>query len=97
MTERKDERVDDRLRLDTGGEQSDSERRSQDGGSNGTTWGDITKGKRRNANRGAERGLRGAKGNVAGEEYHFAVIHVDETTPHLYCDFVPLTKRGIYR
>lgn len=23
-----------------------------------------------------------------------AVIHVDETTPHLHCDFVPLTKRG---
>ncbi len=23
-----------------------------------------------------------------------AVIHVDETTPHLHCGFVPLTKRG---
>lgn len=23
-----------------------------------------------------------------------AVIHVDETTPHLHCDFVPLTERG---
>ncbi len=26
-----------------------------------------------------------------------AVIRVDETTPHLHCDFVPLTGRGIYQ
>ncbi len=25
-----------------------------------------------------------------------AVIHGTQTTPHLHCDFVPLTKRGIY-
>ncbi len=27
------------------------------------------------------------------KEYHFRSDHVDETTPHLHCDFVPLTKR----
>ncbi len=29
-----------------------------------------------------------------GEENIISVIHVDTTTPHLHCDFVPLTKRG---
>ncbi len=27
-------------------------------------------------------------------EYHFHSDPVDETTPHLHCDFVPLTKRN---
>ncbi len=40
----------------------------------------------------------GAKGNAAHEEN---IIRGDPrrrgTTPHLHCDFVPLTKGGIYR
>ncbi len=42
------QRVDDRWRLDTG--ELRFERRSQDGGSNGTTWGDITGRAEENAN-----------------------------------------------
>ncbi len=44
----------------------------------------------------AERGLRGAKGNVCEENIISAVIHVDETTPHLHCDFA-VDCWGIYR
>ncbi len=43
--------------------------------------------KRRNANRGVERGLRGAKGNVWRREYHFhPVIHMNETTLSAFND-----------
>ncbi len=55
-------------RLDTG-TKSDSEERSQDGGNNGTTWGDITR--KRNANRGVE--LTRLK-EMYGEEIISAVI-----------------------
>ncbi len=58
---------------------------------NGTTWGDITR-KRRNANRGVEKRLTRLK-EMYGEEYHFPRRSVNETTPHLRYDFVPLTKR----
>ncbi len=34
---------------------------------------------------------------MAEENIISAVIHVDETTPHLHCDFVPLDQGGIYR
>ncbi len=60
-----------------------------------TVQGDITKESGREMQIEALKGLTRAKGSMA-REYHFAVIHVDETTPHL-CDFVPLTKRRIYR
>ncbi len=39
-------------------------------------------------------GLRGAK-EMYEENIISAVIHVDETTPHLYCDFVPLTMGNL--
>ncbi len=73
------------------------ERRSQDGEATGTTWGDITK-ESEERKRGASRGLRGALKEMHGEENIIsAVIHADGTNAHLHCDFVPLTKRGIYR
>ncbi len=50
--------VDNRLRQPHIGSQR-FERRSQDGGSNGTTWGDITKESEEEMQRGVERGLRG--------------------------------------
>ncbi len=53
-------------------------------GSNGTTWGDITMFEEM-AIEALKRGCRGAKGK--GEENIIsAVIHVDETTPHLCQD-----------
>ncbi len=55
--------------------------------------GDITKESEENA--GKSRALKEAYGGAKGRED--ASIHVDETTPHLHCDFVLLTKRGIYR
>ncbi len=76
-------------RLDTGG-QSNSEDAVKIVENNGTTWGDITQGKRRNANRGVEEAYEELK-EMYGEEYHFR-SPVDETTPHLINDFVPLTS-----
>ncbi len=76
-------------RLDT--ELKRFERRSQDGGANGTTWGDIVPSERRNANRGVERGHEGS-----GEENIIsAVIHV-ETTPHFraFRDFCAVDRWG---
>ncbi len=43
--------------------------------------------------RGAERGLRELKGNVWRRIFRSDPRR--QTTPHLHCDFVPLTKRGI--
>ncbi len=53
------EQVDDRLEAGYGELRSDSERRSQDGGSNGTTWGDIItkENLKKCTNRGVERRL----------------------------------------
>ncbi len=59
--------------------------------SNGTA-GAISHQGKRNANRGVERTRRAKE--MHGEEYHFRSDHVDETTPHHHCDFVPLTKQG---
>ncbi len=68
-------------------------RRSQDGGSNGTTWGRYHR-ERRNANRGVERGFYEELKEMYGEENIIsAVIHVDETTtPHLHCDFCAVDR-----
>ncbi len=56
--------------------------KDQDGGSNGTTWGD--QGKRRNANRGVEKSLR-SQSEPWRREYHFPQIHGrDNAYPH--CD-----------
>ncbi len=56
-------------RLDTG-ELKRFERRSQDGGSDGTTWGDITKESEEMQIEALKEALRGAKGNVWLQEYH---------------------------
>ncbi len=62
------------------------------------TWGRYHQAKAKKCNRGVERGLRGAKGNVWRREYHFRSDHRGiGTTPHLHCDFVPLDCWGIYR
>ncbi len=66
-------------RLDTGSQRF--ERRSQDGGSNGTTWGDIIKESEEMQIEALERGLRGAKGNVATREYHFRSGPRDDNAP----------------
>ncbi len=57
--------------------------------------GDITRKAKKCKSGGVERGTELKE--MYGESVISAVIHVDETTPHLHCDFVPLTKREIYR
>ncbi len=52
--------------------------------------GDITKESEENANRGVERGLRGAKGNV-WRGYHFRSDPRRDNAPSALRDFVPLT------
>ncbi len=81
-------------RLDTGAK-AISERRSQDGEAT-VQLSDITKESEECKSRRWKEAYEELK--VYGEENIIsAVIHGDETTPHLHCDFVPLTKRGIYR
>ncbi len=69
---------------------------SQDGGSNGTTWGRYHQGKRRNANRGVGE-TRGAKRKCMAKENIISAVIRRRDNAHLHRDFVPLTKRGIYR
>ncbi len=61
--------------------------------SNGTTWGRYHQGKlKKCAIEALKEGLRGASEMYGEENIISAVIHVDETTPHLALrDFVPLT------
>ncbi len=70
------------------GKESDSERRSQDaGGSNGTTWGDITKVVRNCGKRGVERVAYEELKEMYGEENIISAVIRDETTPHLVLHF----------
>ncbi len=79
------------LEMDTGLKRS--ERRSQDGGSSSCNLGyDSTKESEEMQIEGVEKRL--TEGAEMWREYHFRSRR--RTTPHL-CDFVPLTKQGIYR
>ncbi len=54
--------------------------------------GDITKESEKNTNRGIEKKLTRLKKCMAKENIISAVIHVDETTPHL-CDLARIDQR----
>lgn len=56
--------------------------------------GDITKESEETQIEALKQAYEELKGMYGEENIISAVIHVDETTPHLHCDFVPLTKRG---
>lgn len=56
--------------------------------------GDITKESEETQIEALKEAYEELKGMYGEENIISAVIHVDETTPHLHCDFVPLTKRG---
>ncbi len=77
--------MDPTVGLDTGELSDDPERRSQDGGSNEQQG--ISPESEEMQVEGVEKGLRGAKNLMAKRISFSAVIHVNETTPHLHCDF----------
>lgn len=56
--------------------------------------GDITKESEETQIEALKQAYEELKEMYGEENIISAVIHVDETTPHLHCDFVPLTKRG---
>ena len=56
--------------------------------------GDITKESEETQIEALKEAYEELKAMYGEENIISAVIHVDETTPHLHCDFVPLTKRG---
>ena len=56
--------------------------------------GDITKESEETQIEALKQAYEELKAMYGEENIISAVIHVDETTPHLHCDFVPLTKRG---
>ena len=56
--------------------------------------GDITKESEEMQIEALKEAYEELKGMYGEDNIISAVIHVDETTPHLHCDFVPLTKRG---
>lgn len=56
--------------------------------------GDITKESEETQIEALKQAYEEIKEMYGEENIISAVIHVDETTPHLHCDFVPLTKRG---
>ncbi len=55
--------------------------------------GDITKGKRRNANQALKEAYEELKEMYGEREYHFMMIPMNGTTPHLHCDFCAGDKR----
>ncbi len=81
------ERVDDRLRSQGS---ADSERRSQDGGSTVQLY-DINKESKKCKSRRKEAKEEPAK--LHGEEYRRSTRSI--STPHLHCDFVPLTMGNL--
>ncbi len=89
MTERKGERVDDRLEAGYRGAKRFG--KSQDGWRTVQTWGDIT---RKEESQPSTKRLIESQRNV-WRRISFPVIHVDETTPHLHCDLVPLTMGNL--